>query len=310
MDTGNSVIPWWLERPSGEKIEFGFRESIFDKLIVEYPKTVRPVKSWAEELEIAAEKIIEDNNGKVSFFYSGGADSEVMLRTFLKIGKVPPVHIIKFADGSNSHETDTAEEFCRCFGVTPTYHLIDIVRFLRSDAVLQMGVDYQATQPAFLTFFHVALKLDYPAIISGEPYCHRMQSPGIGNYQDQWFRIFREDEDGCWNKFESKTGCKISPEALCYTPELVQAWLTSPIIRDVLSKREKATLLSSKKKSYEHELGIKILAEKKYHGFERHYTTLLHTKQKLESLIPRLQIHKTPITDIWNEYGIQNPQSE
>lgn len=307
MDTGNSVIPWWLERPSGEKIEFGFRESIFDKLIVEYPKTVRPVKPWAQELEIAAEKIIEDHDGKISFFYSGGADSEVMLRTFLKIGKVPPVHIIKFADGSNSHETDTAEEFCRCFGITPTFHKFDILSFLRGDDVLNMGVEYQSAQPAFLTFFSVAKKLEYPVIISGEPYCHRMQAPGIDvNTPDQWFRIFREDEDGCWNKFEIKSGVTVCAEALCYTPELVHSWLTSDVILDVLRKREKATLLSSKNKSYEYELGIELLARKKYHGFEKNALEITRVRQTIERSIPKMQIHKTPITDILGNYGFQS----
>ncbi len=278
-----------------ESTQFGTRLWSQDKFSFTLGTCSGPTLAWSTEFEAALSKLIGTHGSRLALFYSGGSDSEIVLRTLVKLGVVPEVHIIKFSSGLNEHETTNADELCKCLGITPHVWHHDVETYIREQKFLDLGILYTCTQIAYLTVLEYARRVNLPVIMGGEVYLQRHQiSDGAVHSPQEWYYIYREDEDGVTYRYSKNTGHPIINEVLTYTPELLYSWLTHPTIASVANNEHpgKITILSVKRSVYEQELGYALQARSKFHGYERLQWTNINCRNILQSYLPRMQTAK------------------
>ena len=97
---------------------FGFRETPYEKYKVnvgkidhDYYKT----SNWLKEQYRTADIIYKEFGKDLIVMFSGGTDSEIVLRSFLKIGIVPRCCFINFTGDYNIEDKIIAQKICDGF---------------------------------------------------------------------------------------------------------------------------------------------------------------------------------------------------
>lgn len=88
-----------------------------------FKKYSGPVRSFKEELMYSACSTIEHAADKIVVLFSGGADSELMLRAFLAVGYTPEVVIIRYENDYNIYDVSYAVTICSMLNVD--YKILD-----------------------------------------------------------------------------------------------------------------------------------------------------------------------------------------
>ena len=100
----------------------------------DYPVQIR---SFKEELKAAAKSTLDHYPGlRPCIFFSGGVDSELILRSYLDIGANPIVYIVRYENDYNIYDVSYAITVCNILNVK--YNLIDfnLKKFFNNDAEL------------------------------------------------------------------------------------------------------------------------------------------------------------------------------
>lgn len=262
---------------------------------VEIGKVSRPPNRWSYELDFALRQLLDTHGSRLAVFYSGGSDSEIVVRELHRLGASLEVHLIKFTHDKNAHETQHADAVCAELGITPIVHVHDVETYLQEEKFLELAVKYQCSQLAYLTVIDYVRKVDLPAIMGGEVYLqkHQIESDFVHS-NSEWYYIYRENEDGCTYRYTKDTGHTLINEVFTYTPELLYSWLTHPKIVSVANNevKGKITLLSVKREVYEEQLGYKLTAQSKFHGYEALGWTNLKARRLVEARIPKGRVGK------------------
>lgn len=285
---------WWgHEYISGRHPEsFTERRDDRDKFDFELGRMSRKPMSFAEELRDAMTRLVDTHGTDLALFYSGGSDSEIVLRVLLDLGVKPEIHTIKFTGGLNSHETTYADELCKSFGLQQHIWHHDVERYIAEEQYLDLALRYQCSQIAYLTVLKHITFIDKTAIMGGEVYLQKHQKADGAVYSPtEWYYIYREDEDGVTYRYAHDTGHKVINEVLTYTPELLYAYLVHPEVAKVAANQVpgKITLLSIKRKVYEQSLGLELAAQTKFHGYERLQWTNIAVRNRIQSKLFRAQ---------------------
>jgi hypothetical protein len=91
----------WYSWQYGDGEKFG-RQTGDQQFTTNFSRMTRPVMSFKEELLEAARSTLEHHpNLKPNIFFSGGVDSEIMLRSYLEIGYKPKVTIMRYENDYN-----------------------------------------------------------------------------------------------------------------------------------------------------------------------------------------------------------------
>ena len=106
---------------------------------LEFKTTFGPVegtvKTFKDELKLAAATSLEYYPGlKPSVLFSGGVDSEIMLRSYIDIGITPDVYIFRYENDYNIYDVSYAVTICSMLDIK--YNLIDfnLQKFYENDA--------------------------------------------------------------------------------------------------------------------------------------------------------------------------------
>jgi len=116
----------------------------------QYTKVTTPIGTFKEELLKAAKSTMDHYPGlRPSIFFSGGVDSELILRAYLEIGSKPEVYIIRYENDLNIYDVSYAITICTILNVE--YNLIDfnLQKFYENDAE-KISVDAQIDRPRML----------------------------------------------------------------------------------------------------------------------------------------------------------------
>jgi len=107
----------------------------FKKYVSRYNCNIKEVGTYKEELHKTAISTLEHFDGKdLTLCFSGGIDSEVILRTYLEIGHKLNVVIYRYEDNLNDFDIHYATQTCDQLNVS--YRIIDfnIKKFFENDA--------------------------------------------------------------------------------------------------------------------------------------------------------------------------------
>ena len=155
--------------------------------------------SLREECLLAAKEIL-DHCDRPAILFSGGIDSEVVLRSFLALGARPDVFFLRFKGGLNDHDHKWAREFMDSVGAKLQIIELDVEDFFESGRAFEMAHRYQASHLEFCTTLYLMQELPDRFVVlgSGEPYFMRLKRSPVSAYS--WYHCERENAF-CWSKF-------------------------------------------------------------------------------------------------------------
>jgi len=120
------------------------------KLSTYYSPCTEKLLSFEGELHRTAESTMEHYPGlQPNVFFSGGVDSELILRAYLGIGANPKVYIVRYEDDLNIYDVSYAVTVCSILNVP--YNIIDfkLKKFYENDA-MSVSEQAQIDRPSML----------------------------------------------------------------------------------------------------------------------------------------------------------------
>ena len=204
---------------------------------------------------------------------SGGLDSEVAARAFLDAGVPFTAVVVKYKKNAqerawNFHESQFADRFCQQYSVTKIDLLLNPIEFFASDEVREIAdiAQTRSGQLACSMWAAKQIKNGYVVLGQGEPYLYRQ----FGKW---WFR--EKELIASWHKFWMFSGIKGTAGFHQYTPDQMLAYLTDPLVQELIQSPETALIeplnnASIKQQLYQkHYPEANFLTRKKYTGFEQ-----------------------------------------
>lgn len=124
----------WYSWNYGDGPKFG-RQLKDEKLHTSYSKFKGSVSSFSDELLKTASCTLDYYpNIRPSILFSGGVDSEIVLRSYLKIGANPKVYIIRYENDYNIYDVSYAITICSLLNVEYTIIDFNLKKFYENDA--------------------------------------------------------------------------------------------------------------------------------------------------------------------------------
>ncbi len=288
---------------------YGERKLITDKFTVkvgridhEYYKT----SNWVNEQYRTAEILSKLHGTSLGLMYSGGTDSEIILRVFKKLNRSLDVFFIKFENDYNHDDYVIADKICNELGIKLNVLNFDVINFYKSGAAYEFAGKIQCRQMAYLTVYMNILNVNIPFIMGGEM-LFRRHTDNIGS---KWYYCFRENEDASAMRFSKKFNIPLVNEWFSYTPEMMAYYLQNPDIIKLLTTRYnfKMSSVTSKNKILK-EYMPDIFDKIKTHGYEKLMGFNGETYEALyKSHIKRLEpsLDGIFVDELANQLGIEN----
>ena len=248
---------------------FSNRESVYEKYKVnagkvdlDYYKT----SNWLNEQYRTADLIRKDFGKDFVVMFSGGTDSEIVLRAFKKIGITPRAVFIKFKNDYNLGDYIIANAIATELDIKMETMEFDVKNFYKSGEAYEFAGDIQCRQIAYLTVYHHILKLGLPAVMGGEMLLRRHVTPT----DSKWYYCLRENEDASAMRFSLKYNIPLVNEWFSYTPEMMAYYLEHPDIQRLIKTRLNYKLSSvSSKNAILKKLMPEIIDKTKTTGYEK-----------------------------------------
>ena len=248
---------------------FGNRETPYEKFKVnvgkidlDYYKT----SNWLEEQYRTASLISKEYGNDFVVMFSGGTDSEIVLRALRHIGVNPRVVFVKFKNDYNISDYQIAERVADDVGMKLEVVDFDVKDFYHSGQAFEFASEIQCRQIAYLTVYHHIRQMQLPAIMGGEMMLRRHTS----SEGSKWYYCFRENEDASAMRFSLKYNIPLVNEWFSYTPEMMGYYLEHPKIEKLITERYNYKLSSvTSKNAILKELMPDLIDKVKTHGYEK-----------------------------------------
>jgi hypothetical protein len=205
----------WYQWQYGDEPKFG-RQTSNLPFNTFYSKSDVLIGSFKEELQKAAKSTLDHYPGlKPCIFFSGGVDSELILRAYLDIGANPKVYIVRYENDLNIYDVSYAITICTILKVE--YNLIDfnLQKFYENDAE-KIAEDAQIDRPRMLP--HIKFTECADGLII------------VGHSDVRWYRPHDDyTKKATWlaQDFEHDIGCD-KYNILHNRPAIYQWWKWTP----------------------------------------------------------------------------------
>jgi hypothetical protein len=263
--TLNNHLKYWID----DRL-YGFREGSTDKFKVDVGSIDHEhycKSNWVLEQYRTADLIYKEYGKDFVVMFSGGTDSEIVLRSFKKIGVVPRCVFILFPNEANYTDLLTAQIICKELNWKLEVINHDLISFYRSGEAAEFSREIQCRQMAYLNVYYIIKKLQLPAIMGGEMLLRRRV---YKNKASEWYYCFRENEDASAMRFSLKYKIPLVNEWFSYTPEMMAYYLENPDVVDLITNNMNGKLSSVTSKNKILQKYMPDIVEKnKTHGFEK-----------------------------------------
>jgi hypothetical protein len=202
---------------------------------------IEKIGSLHEELYNNA-RLIYEKNKKLTLFFSGGLNSQIILRTYLDMNVPIEVLIVKYNNDYNLREFNIAKNICERLNVK--FHILnfDVDYFFENDAY-QLFKQVPTIDPYKLIFFKVVEESSGCPIVGNKfPYIFR-SSPNYKETAD-WYIKFCQDDFS----FLHYTKDKIIGDWFLYSPEVLLSLCENELVNDLINDRSfgKQSILTSR----------------------------------------------------------------
>jgi hypothetical protein len=248
---------------------YGHRETVYEKFFVSaggVDKDYYLRSNWVLEQYRTASLISKEYGKDFVVMFSGGTDSEIVLRAFKHIGVTPRVAFIRFIGDYNLQDLIFAQQIALELGFNLEILDFDVMDFYKSGLASEFASQIDCRQIAYLSVYHHIKKMQLPAVMGGELLLRRH----VDKLGSKWYYCFRENEDASAMRFSLKYNIPLVNEWFSYTPEMIAYYLDHPDIKNLVSNRYNYKLASvSTKNSVLRQYMPEIIHKTKTHGYER-----------------------------------------
>jgi len=188
----------------------------------------RPVKSYYEEVCIAAEMVWAQKLGTMYVSLSGGLDSEFVLAVLLslKMDVTPVIMRTQY----NHPEISYAFKFCEKNNLTPVIFDLDYDDFVKSGKMMDYCLSMKCSSPWHASNAWVLCQLDGTVLTGNDPPHMKKKDDGL------WYLDEEEKIHSQLRAFR-KNNIHGTPYLLSYTPEAMYAFLTHPTMVTLANNR-------------------------------------------------------------------------
>jgi hypothetical protein len=298
-------LKYWIE----DRL-YGHRELPTDRYRVEVGAVDHEymhTSSWLNEQYRTADAVYQQFGKEFAVMFSGGTDSEIVLRAFLKIGIRPRVVFVRFKNRHNNIDYINALVVCERLDIDLEVIDFDVKEFYNSGAAAEFSAEICCRQMAYLTVYHQIKQMGIPAVMGGEMLMRRSVPQGKESF---WYYVIRENEDASAMRFSLKYNIPLVNEWFSYTPEMMAYYLKHPTIHSMINEKYNYKLGSvSTKNKVLYEFMPTLIHKAKTTGYEKllgfneeTYNTLNQTHvRRLESSLDGI-----PLSDLYKQLGIDD----
>jgi hypothetical protein len=263
--------------------------------------------SWLKEQYRTAEAVRDQFGKDFVVLFSGGTDSEIVLRAFRKVGVRPRVVFIRFENRYNNIDYINAQMVCEQLDIDLEVADVKVKEFYNSGAAAEFAGEIDCRQMAYLTVYNEIKRMGMPAVMGGEMLLRRQVPADRDSF---WYYVIRENEDASAMRFSLKYQIPLVNEWFSYTPEMMVYYLENSWIRGMVTQRFNYKLGSvSTKNKVLYEFMPALIRKAKTTGYEKllgfneeTYNTLYQTHvRRLEPSLDGI-----PLTDLYRQLGIDD----
>lgn len=174
--------------------------------------------------------------------FSGGIDSEVMLRSFMAESLPFNITIFKFANNLNLHDISFAISFCEEHNLDYKIQHMDVEAFWKSDQFHSLANEVKCVSPQLLAHLNYFGKADELLVLGqGEgcvvnPVAYEETREQFKHSTSRWFTIETEKNIAMYRYFIQR-GKKAIPAFFRYTPELMYAFYADPTVLEMTADK-------------------------------------------------------------------------
>jgi len=267
---------------------FNQRTSPDDKWHVDYGSITQQPKDFKYE-SFRVAQLIENESMRlglpIDLMFSGGTESEMMVRSFVEQGIPVYVHIMRFKDGYNQHDIKDAEAYCEAHGIKPIYHDLDILDFWKNGC-WDYAERTKCISPQLLSTMWLMDQLDgLPVMGSAECYLayedldkyqyydsnvRQVIRKRIDEYPVKPWYMHEREKIAAWYRHPMSQDRAAVPGYFQYTPEIMLAFLLDPFQQELAQcmHRGKLSNTSTKLQVYENYFP-NLQQRQKTTGFEK-----------------------------------------
>ncbi|PCI28447.1 hypothetical protein COB52_03680 [Candidatus Kaiserbacteria bacterium] len=246
---------------------FNKRKSVYDAFEVHYEKCLRQPFDFRTECIENAKAIARSTDLPIWVLYSGGADSEVVVRSFMAANIKFNVAIVRFAGGLNEHDTHYATELCDREKLCYQFFDIDIEEFFSSKQAFSYAEMAVCASPIMLYHFWAIDQIDgYPILGYGEP---RFLKRDKADPSSIWDSV-DEEVDSAAIRFllaRERAGCG---SYFQYSSELMLSYLQDDLVIKMIDNKLDGVSNSDdiKLDFYKQHFDMQDTPQHGFHGFE------------------------------------------
>lgn len=245
---------------------FGHKNTPSSEFTIELSPTVISVKSYYEELKNNAMCIRDMFTGTLDLLFSGGIDSEVVLRIYNDLQIPINVYIFKYENNYNYKEFNQAIKICESLDSKYTVIDFNLEKFFENEAYgIWSKVNCKGS--GWLPHMKMTEYLDgTPIIGSGDPYWIRA-SKDLTVKQPWKFEI--DEGAKAWSVYHKHIQRNVVTDWYEYSPEMIISHLNLPLIQKLINDQIPGKLSSFSSKAVVHkEIWPDIDIRPKLVGFE------------------------------------------
>lgn len=198
------------------------RQTGTDSFSTQFTRITKPAGTFKEELLNAARSTMDHCDSNPVVLFSGGLDSEIMLRSFLEIGVIPEVVIARYENDYNIYDVSYAVTICSILNVP--YKILDmnLTKFYENEAERYSELA-QIDRPRALPYCKLLEIVDgFP--IMGASDLSPWRTSDDYSVKGTWMMRCWEHDIG-WSKFLREISKPGIAEWFKWTPSLVLSYL-------------------------------------------------------------------------------------
>lgn len=230
--------------------------------------------NFAAECYRAARLIHESSDEISNIMFSGGNESEIVVRCFHD-QKIPfRVSILKFKNDLNLHDVAFAVVFCEQRGIPYDIIELNIRGFLETE-VYDYAERTKCASPMLPAIMWLADQIDgLPILGSGEPYLSKVVPDdyiaGVSPYERSAWMFQEKERIQSWYRHFMVQQRDAVPGFFQYTPELMYEFLDSPVVHELVEDKRHGKLSTVSTKGETYRLRFRdMIPRPKFHGYEK-----------------------------------------
>lgn len=278
---------------------FSFRQSSVEKWWVQYGACERAPGTFYEECLATAELIRSKTDLPIFILFSGGVDSEVVLRSFVEAKITVTAAIMRFNNDLNIHDISYAVIACESLNVPYRFFDLNILDFWQNGAGPYAAKTRCFSPQLIATMWLMDQIPGYLVMGSGECLLVR-QSAGWDLWEKEriasWYRHLM---------IRKRNGC---PAFFQYTPEIMLSYLQDPLVQRLVKNEFPEIVTTEGLKLEIYQQHFNLISRKKFTGFEKLQAEDAILRTQLKKLYSDSdQIVKTDMREL---VPMLNPRSE